>query len=562
MKHREILGYGESGDSPSKYDKYTRDKWMKFPFEVFYEDKFYDLQADGMTEWIQVKRPAHWSDTVDNHWINTPIYIPSYAKEMGEVGYTGPKEILYKVEAINVSDGLLEHYHEEEEKGNLSFELELAPDGAKYVATYHIPVQLSGWIYDFTITGVNNGSVYAGKSEVGSNELSFVMSKTEKKAGTKNRFGEACYRYLIDGSLSPSWDKLNTLPLTDGKSKQFSKQGALWKGQSFTFEVKTMSNLLDDDGHKDRIEIIPTYTYVDNSGNKIESDKLRIFYNNPDGSGKYIEYGSDRERISTNWTNSKIGSKMQEGAYYTEDMKGEAYGGTARDYHFGEWSTFTANMYNKVNTPSSDEELSSEKYLGKESKTCCLSHIILNPVSRLFSGEWEQLSLNSHKNAKYTPKEFEDLEKYSDMDTSWDADDDERFRKSIQTWYGEYYMPSELFIVNTDKHPEFADPDYTIEDYMEAANGGLGIQEDDAVFEKSGYLIINFDIRTYKEGKGHLKYLGASAKGNMWDMEGYNNSPLAGDPTPIAGFKDGDVVVVDLEKSVTDKYSSGVHNVN
>ena len=97
---------------------------------------------------------------------------------------------------------------------------------------------------------------------------------------------------------------------------------------------------------------------------------------------------------------------------------------------------------------------------------------------------------------------------------------------------------------------------------MATANGGLGIQEDDPVFEKSGYLIVNFNIRTYKNGKGHLKYEGGTSGGNMWQIEGFKTAPLAGDPTPITSFEQGDVVVIDLEKSVKDKYSPGIFGVN
>ena len=48
----------------------------------------------------------------------------------------------------------------------------------------------------------------------------------------------------------------------------------------------------------------------------------------------------------------------------------------------------------------------------------------------------------------------------------------------------------------------------------------------------------------------------------MWEIEGFNTAPLAGDPTPITSFEQGDVVVIDLEKSVKDKYSPGIFGVN
>ncbi len=554
LKHREILGYGDSGESPSKYDKYTENKWMKFPFEVLYDGVYYELQADNYTEWIKIKKPADWRDTTDNHWIDTPIYIPSYAREMGEVGNEG--SIFYKVEAINVDGDLAEHYAEEEENGNIWFDLVLADDGAKYVATYEIPVQLSGWIYDFTITGTNNGSLYAGESVLGSNELSFVMSNNEKKVGTKNRFGEDSIRYLLDGSITNLWSELNTITLTDGKSKQYAKQGALWKGQTFSFELKTIANLWNS---SDKVDIIPTFTYVDNSGNKVDSDHIKVFYNNPDGSGSYIEYGTTRDTISSNWSSASIGTEMQEGAYYTSDMTDTESGGSARKYHFGDWSGFTAEEYNSKYGLTGSGALTAEKVLRRSSTSYCLSHIVLGQKLRLFSGEWEQLSWNTQE----TATEFEDVMRYSDLDgdglidTEWLNEDTERFRYSMQTWYGQYSVPSELFIVDLNKHPGF-----DMETYMSTANGGLGIQEDDPVFEKSGYLIINFNIRTYKSGKAHLTYSGGTAGGNMWETEGFNTSPLSGDPTPITSFEEGDVVVIDLDKSVQDKYSPGIFGVN
>ena len=558
MTHRSIPGYGDSGENPSRYDRYTKDKWMKYPFEVLYEGKFYELQPDGYTEWIKIRKPPVWTQTHDNHWIDTPIYIPSYAREVGETGNTA--KILFKVEAINVDGDLAQHYAEEERNGNLTYQLVPADDGAMYVATYDIDIQLSGWIYDFTITGTNNGSVYEGRSEVGSNDLSFVSSKSEKKAGIKNRLGEGVIRYLLDGHNTTIWDEKNTITLTDGKSKQFTKQGALWRGQTFSFEVKTMGNLYSDDGNEDRIEIIPTFTYVDNSGNKVDSEHLKVFYNNPDGSGRFIEYGSSRDTIGSNWSSSAIGSAMQEGAYYTFDMTDTENHGPAEEYHFGDWSTFTAFMYNK-NHPglSAADQVTSEKVLGRRVTSYCLSRIILNPKLRLLSGEWEQLSFN----IKGAGLEYGDVFRYSDLDSdgvvdpTWTQDDDERFRNSMQTWYGEYYVPSELYVVDLNEHPGF-----DMESYMSGANGRMGIQEDDPVFEKSGYLIINFDIRAYNDGRAHLVYLGASADGNMWDIEAFRNTPLPGDPTPITSFEDGDVVVIDLEKSVKDKYSSGVHNIN
>ena len=569
LVHRQILGYGDSEDNPSKYDKYTKDKWMKLPFEVYYDGKFYELRADNYTDWIKIKKPSNWTDAgiissnslglteSNNHWINTPIYIPSYAREMGESGNEG--SIFYKVEAINVDGDLAEHFEEQEAEGNIWNQFVLADDGAKYVATYEIPVQLSGWVYDFTVTGTDNGAIYQGENEMGSNAISFASTKSEKKSGTKNRLGESNLRYLLDGSLEQDWNSKNTITLTDGKSAQFTKLGAAWKGQTFSFEVKTIANLWDDDGNSDRIEIVPTFTYVDVNGNRVEQSNLALYYNNPDGSGSYIEYGSLRDTISSNWSRSIMGSPMQEGAYYTNKMADTYNGGSARQYHFGDWAKFTAQVYNANHGLTGSSALTEENILNRSSSSYCLSRIILNPKLRLLSGEWESLSLN----IKGSGNEFESVKRYEDMDedgapdATWDASDTLRFRKSMQTWYGQYYVPSDLYVVDLNKHPGF-----DIESYMNSANSGLGIREDDPVFEQSGYLIINFDIRTYNDSQAHLRYAGGSSGGNMWAKEGFNNSPDSSDPTPITYFNDGDVIVIDLSKSVKDKYRAGIFDVN
>ena len=287
--------------------------------------------------------------------------------------------------------------------------------------------------------------------------------------------------------------------------------------------------------------------------------RVEFYSNNSDGSGSYIEYGTSRDTITSNWLNTKIGTKMQEGAYYTKEMTDTESGGSARKYHFGDWSNFTAEQYNSDYSLTGANQLTSEKVLGRSTRSYCLSHIILNKNLRLYSGEWEQLSWNT----KDTATEFESVLRYSDLDndgtvdTGWLAEDTDRFRTSMQTWYGQFYVPSDLFIVDLNKHPGF-----DMETYMASANGGLGIKEDDPVFEKSGYLIVNFNIRTYKDGKAHLRYLGGAFGGDMWEIEGFNTMPLSGDPTPIPDFEEGDVVVIDLEKSVKDKYSPGIFGVN
>ena len=92
----------------------------------------------------------------------------------------------------------------------------------------------------------------------------------------------------------------------------------------------------------------------------------------------------------------------------------------------------------------------------------------------------------------------------------------------------------------------------------EKAKDGKGISTEDDVFEQGGYLIVNFQIETFKKGEAHLIYNGGNS--NMWQKEGFDNTPDP--PTGPKKFNDGDVVVVDLGRSTNDTYSPGLFDIN
>ncbi len=172
-EHLNKTGYGNSevtdpasGEKYSKYDKYTLNKWVKFPFAVEYDGKLYNRNT-----WILVKSPgtnttntttgasggykkpanlkagtaeSNWYPTSENHWRKMPFYIPSWAEEVGGPGNDAKIKIL--VEAINVN-GLYggEHNGPEYAKGGATSDIKLNPDG-----TFDIDESKS--VYDDTNT--------------------------------------------------------------------------------------------------------------------------------------------------------------------------------------------------------------------------------------------------------------------------------------------------------------------------------------------------------------------------------------------------------------------------
>ena len=96
---------------------------------------------------------------------------------------------------------------------------------------------------------------------------------------------------------------------------------------------------------------------------------------------------------------------------------------------------------------------------------------------------------------------------------------------------------------------------FDLSDYIDEHPGWIW-EDDPNVYDTEGYLIINFDIEAWKDGKPYLKYSGGNKDAvNMWDKEGYNEDPTV----PI---EDGDVIIVDMEKNVNDYYEPSIFNIN
>lgn len=120
--------------------------------------------------------------------------------------------------------------------------------------------------------------------------------------------------------------------------------------------------------------------------------------------------------------------------------------------------------------------------------------------------------------------------------------------QSVQNWYGEYYLPAEVHV---------APKDYDILEYVKY-NGPLNYKE--KFWLKKGYIIVNFEIETIKDGKRHLSYINKdnAAEGycNMWNREGYQYKKTDFKGTTFQ-FQDGDYIMYYTDKSVNDDYTSG-----
>lgn len=124
--------------------------------------------------------------------------------------------------------------------------------------------------------------------------------------------------------------------------------------------------------------------------------------------------------------------------------------------------------------------------------------------------------------------------------------------RSVQIWDGEYQLSPDLYL---------ADADVDLDAYIRLHGGR--IRRSDPVFLRDGYLLVRFEVRSFRGEAAHLSYANAknSARGycNMWRMQGflYDRTDGAGN---VFSFVDGDCLLFDTKYSLHSDYESwGTH---
>ena len=480
------------------------------------------------------------------------------------------------------------------------------PKGAHYCCISELQCQTSGIIYGFTIVGSSDQDTFNPQhtNTFDTESVPFCPYKEEKTVGDQNRIGGKAMRYHSDGDIARDasgklyWPHYNTLVLTKGKSKDLPGAGTVIKGSRFSFLLKTIANLWDDTedwGAKglkgDYIKIVPTFRYyredVPNGDyshgvfTEVPMDKLKVYYDSPTSPDKFIEYGSAADLADRNLQKVKLAHKQFEDSYYGPDqefianVKNNSSAATNPQHlKYGDWVRYTVEDYNSKYGVAGNT-VTQQEYLNTEHYSYNLSHITLNSGLRFLSGENEELLRNIKGNGNEwhslrTLQDGSDNGKVPGVDnyrTEWEK----RFRDSMQTWYGQYYVPNNLYIIDLTKHPEMKNK--TLEQYAKEKGG---ITKDDPIFEdNTGYLVINFSILSYNNGEPHLQYGGKNVgetvrtpSKTMWEEEGFEYvipTPDVDTPVKITDtieLQDGDVAVVDLSKSVSNKYTAAIFNIN
>lgn len=247
-QHRNIPGYGKRD-----YQKYIKEKMVKFPFDVFSETK-------------QSYYPA-----------NTWIYVPV---DMQEVKFFMPVWVTeghYKVEFKAVAENAPVSNGFEEKEANQTI-----PNGiveghasAAHTATDSLMVDVVGRLYDIAITDVTD------------HNWQYMFRGFDNLTPTGNKLNVGLKD--IDGAARGNIEPY-TLPLSHASNTNGLINNAVKLGYTFKFDLKTKGDM---QSITDAIRIKPTFYFVSEDGR--DRQEVDLYYN--DNRNLFVKIGSAQDNI-------------------------------------------------------------------------------------------------------------------------------------------------------------------------------------------------------------------------------------------------------------------------
>lgn len=283
------------------------------------------------------------------------------------------------------------------------------------------------------------------------------------------------------------------IPLLKGSHPWNHQAGITPLGYTFRFQLQSIGEMY---GENDYVQITPSFYWIDKEGNSRQ--EVDLYY------GETIE-GKKHALV-------KVGSQFD-----LCNVK----------------SRYLGDPYLAVPAEEIEEKqrltgMDSNKLLYKTQSMFTFHHILLSEWFRTYVGK-----------------------KDSPTGEIPDIVEEKKAAKSKQKWYGEYYLPSQLYAVPK----EF---DLVKE---EEKHGSFNFRE--AFWLRDGSIMVQFDIVTIQNGKKHLSYtnLENAKRGycNMWEKEGFAYQRQDSDGM-LWELEDGDVFLYNANGSAgLDYHWGGTH---
>lgn len=281
-----------------------------------------------------------------------------------------------------------------------------------------------------------------------------------------------------------------TIPLVKGSHPTNDQQGIVPAGYAFRFTIQTVGTMYQED---DYVQLTPSFYYISKeTQERIEAD---IYYMETIRDVKYALV--------------KVGSEL--------DLK------NIKQQYLGNPYLSVPEKELREKELLTGIDLQKIKYLPSPMFT--FHHILLSEKFRTYIGT------DDTPNGKIPA-----------------GVNSKRVSLSKQKWYGEYYLPSQIYVVPKD---------FDLAEY-EQKNGGFHFREN--FWLKNGYIMIQFDIKTVKDGKTYLSYRNQENAEygycNMWKKEGFSYEKTDTDKIKWR-FEDGDTFLYRTDKRAGLDYISG-----
>lgn len=290
-----------------------------------------------------------------------------------------------------------------------------------------------------------------------------------------------------------------TLPIIPGSHPLYTN-AVIKTGYHFKFDLKTKGNMF---GMKDCITITPSFYFV--SAKDGTRKAVDLYYHA--GNRSYVKIGSPRDKVQRYVIlNERLRSVPMEeltdtALYkYDHDFTFDQVSGVGR-------AQYVQNYISKITLQKTPVGILSLLELNERIRT------LIGPKSGIPAGV-----------------------------------DPARVNAAVQKWYGEYSLPADLFVVNAGTN---------VAEYGRSHNG---LSDQSPIFLKEGYIVVNFNIETVRNGDAahpYLQYIHAPLMNQWHQLEGFVRR--VSDPYGRTFvLMDGDVVFYEAAGSSRDDFRSMV----
>lgn len=276
-----------------------------------------------------------------------------------------------------------------------------------------------------------------------------------------------------------------TLPLVNGSHSKYKNIGTINTGYITRFSLVTIGNMYSS---RDYINIKPTFYYVDINGKNRQEVDLYYSETFDNKKQRLVKAGSELDKLNK------------------------------KSMILGEPLTSVPEV--EIRETAASKGVSEKQLKGVKKNVYTFMNLMIPDSMRTYIG-----------NSVHVPYSLAAKEK-----------------KSKQRWYGEYYLPSEVYVTKKGY------------DVLKYANEN-GITYKESFWLKNGYIIINLDIETIKNDSRYLSYINqynnqVNGCCNMWKTEGFAYSKVDYKQVNLQ-FIDGDYVLYNTDKSAAKDYISG-----